>query len=53
MTGDRNYLRNIVRNLHYLIIDEIWQSICAETGIHSDDDGDISHDFSVEDWWFD
>lgn len=53
MTGDADYLQSIVRDLRYLIIDELRRNICADTGIHPDDDVDVKDDFKVKTWWFD
>lgn len=53
VTGDAKYLEKTVRDLRYLIIDELRQDICADTGIHPDDDVNASDDFSIEEWWFD
>lgn len=52
IAGDKNYLEKTVRDLRYLIIDELRQNICAETGVHPDDDIDTSDDFDIEEWWF-
>lgn len=53
MSGDADYLQEIVRDLRYLIIDELRRMICADTGIHPDDDIDVSDDFEINTWWFD
>jgi hypothetical protein len=50
MAGDTDYLVNTVRDLRYIIIDQLRADLCAETGAHPDEDVDVS-DFEINDWW--
>lgn len=50
MAGNTDYLKDTVRDLRYIIIDQLRSDICAETGTHPDEDV-VVPDFKINDWW--